>query len=80
MPCPGDPDVVRGRAPEPARVGDRSRLQRVEGRLAGRAQEPGQPGGLGGRRIGPPRDAVAVAPEDRPGGRRRSMSTSRSKV
>ncbi len=62
---PGDADVVGGRAPEPAGIRDGARLERLEGGFTGRPQEPGQPRRLGhfGRR--PPRDAVAVAPEDR---------------
>ena len=65
-PSPGDPEVVGGRAPEPARVGDRPRLQRIQGRLAGRPQEPRELRVVQQLRRRPPRDAVAVAPEDRP--------------
>ena len=67
-PLPRDPDVVRGRAPEPARVGDRAGLERVERRLAGRAQEPRQARLVEqlGRR--PPRGIRGIPAEDRPGG------------
>ncbi len=72
---PGDPDVVGRGAPEPAGIGGGARLQRLERRLAGRPQEPGQPGRLGDLRGRPPRDPVPVAPEDRhrhgPSGRAR---------
>ena len=66
-PLPRDPDVVRGRAPEPARVGDRSGLERVERRLAGGTQEPRKARIVEqlGRR--PPRGIGGVPAEDRPG-------------
>ncbi len=66
-PLPGDPDVVRGRTPEPARVGDRAGLERFERRLAGRAQEPREARVVEqlGRR--PPRGIRGIPAEDRPG-------------
>ncbi len=63
---PGDTDVIDGRAPEPRRICDRTGLEGVERRLAGRSPEARQARLSGQCRIGSPGDVGSVATEDRP--------------
>ena len=66
---PGQRQVVRGRAPEPAGVVDRVPLQGGQVGVAGRAQEARQPGVGQVGRAGTPRHVGSITPEDGPVGK-----------